>query len=67
VDFPFDNDFFFKDVTACCENLLILQGSSMDYNIIFKCRSDLLMFQKFSFAMIFYSSYLHKKKKTDNI
>jgi hypothetical protein len=32
--------FSYKDVAACFGNLLVLQGSLMDYNIVSKCSKD---------------------------
>jgi len=36
--------FSYKGVTACFGNFLVLQGSLMGCNIIFKCGKDSLMF-----------------------
>jgi hypothetical protein len=54
-------------VAACFENFLILHGSLMDCNIIFKCGSDSLIFQNSFFTKIPYSSYPYKEIRVGGI
>ena len=61
------SSFFYKDMTACFWNLLVLQGSLIGCNIAFKCGKDSLMFQNLFLITIPYSSFLHKKRKAGGV
>ena len=54
--FIWKKSFSYKDMTACFENLLVLQRSLMGCNIIFNCGKDSLIFQNLLITRISYSS-----------